>query len=122
MYKNLDEHNQSLLKEETERKSDISKATQRKDDIQKQIDSINKFNKEIIKKHANNAEQDMQSEAFLCTSKNFIQTKDEQSKYRKPTFENDARLIDWSTNELNEPREFSVKNVRDIVFSLINQS
>jgi hypothetical protein len=64
----------------------------------------------------------LQSETFLNTYKNFNQTKDEKSKYKKPTFENDAKLIDWSLNELNEPREFTLKNIRDIFFSMMNQS
>ena len=60
--------------------------------------------------------------AWLNLNKNFSQQ--ESLYYKEPTFEiplND-RKIDWDAPHLNESRTMTVKNVRDIFFSLLNTS
>ena len=45
-----------------------------------------------------------------------------EAKFNRPTFEEDDRLIDWKQEHFNQPREFTIKNIRDIFFGLLNQS
>ena len=51
--------------------------------------------------------------------RNFRQKDSEQ---KEPTYEDDMGLIDWNDKTLNEPRTLSIKNVRDIMFGILNQS
>ena len=42
--------------------------------------------------------------------------------YKAPTFEQAVVDRDWAAPCLNEPRTFTIKNIRDIFFTLLNQS
>lgn len=46
----------------------------------------------------------------------------EGCQYDKPSFETKTGGIKWSDSCFNEPRKLSIKQVRDIFFSLLNQS
>ena len=59
----------------------------------------------------------MNSEAFLNLDKNFDQ---KESQVKNPSFEAVENLIDWKKAEFQEPRAFTVKNIRDIFFGLMN--
>ena len=61
----------------------------------------------------------MNSEAYLNLEKNFDQR---ESQVNKPSFETVDSLIDWNKSEFQEPRAFTMKNIRDIFFGLMNQS
>lgn len=61
----------------------------------------------------------MNSETYLNLQKNFKQL---EAKFNRPTFESDDGLIDWKQEHFNQPREFTIKNIRDIFFGLLNQS
>jgi len=39
-----------------------------------------------------------------------------------PTYENDPLLIDWKDSKFNDMRTFNIKSMRDVFFSLLNQS
>lgn len=61
----------------------------------------------------------MISEQFLNLEKNFDQR---DSQVKKPSFESVDSLLDWKNPAFNEPRSFTLKNIRDIFFGLMNQS
>jgi len=63
--------------------------------------------------------EDLTSDDFLGLHCNFNQTYDKESDYLKPTFES-TKDIEWDQENLNEPRAFTIKNIRDIFFSLMN--
>ena len=122
MQENLERRDDNLMDEAIERKDDIKAATLRKDDLQRQIKELNAHNKSLVEHHKEKTKDDMKSEEFLNLIKNFSQNKDKDSAYQKPTFESDKKLIDWKQDVLQQPRQLSINNVRDIFFSLLNQS
>lgn len=63
---------------------------------------------------------DLKTDKGLSLEKLFNQK--EALKYPKPTFEQDEKNFDWNKKEFNEPRRFTVKNIRDIFYSLLNLS
>lgn len=83
---------------------------------------MNKYNKDKTELEFETGKDDLKEEKYLNLANNFNQTKDEDSQYKEPTFENDPKLIDWSQANLHEPRVLTIKNVRDIFFALLNQS
>lgn len=64
----------------------------------------------------------MKDKEFLNLDKNFDQTKDKDSEFKHPTFESKRQNIDWEKDIYNQPRALTIKNIRDIFFSLLNQS
>jgi transcription initiation factor IIE alpha subunit len=64
-------------------------------------------------------QDDLTSDEFLKLLQNFDQKDSEEAS---PTFEDSPSKLDWSDAKLNEPRQLTLKNVRDIFFALINQS
>jgi hypothetical protein len=61
----------------------------------------------------------LNSEQFLNLENNFVQR---NSKVQEPSFENVDSQIEWKKDVYNEPRAFTLKNIRDIFFGLMNQS
>jgi len=61
----------------------------------------------------------MKTENFLNLADNFTQ---HTSKFPEPTFECDEKYIDWNKDIFNQPRKLTIKNIRDIFFSILNQS
>lgn len=57
---------------------------------------------------------------YLNVESNFVENKLNKVAYQETTFESDDKLIDWEKKEFLETRKFSIKNIRDIFFSLMN--
>ena len=64
----------------------------------------------------------MRGDSYLALNYNFSQTDGADTMYKKPTFEQTDIDIDWENPVFHEPRAFTIKNIRDIFFSLLNQS
>jgi hypothetical protein len=73
----------------------------------------------LVDKSYSLALDDLTSEKFLNLDKGFSQ---KESAFKKPTFESDEAAFKWSKSEYKEPRIFTMKQIRDIFFSLLNQS
>ena len=82
-----------------------------------EIDDLKKYNKDITKLNKKKEADDLTSDAFLKLHANFQQKDSEQ---KEPTFEDDLGLIDWKDKKFHEPRALSIKNVRDIMFAILN--
>ena len=115
----LADHMAKIKAEEASRMLDIKNATKRKDNIQGQVDDLKNVNKTFNDTNRKKAAEDLTGEAFLKMHRNFRQKDSEQ---KEPTYEDDMGLIDWNDKSLNEPRTLSIKNVRDIMFGILNQS
>lgn len=59
---------------------------------------------------------------YLNLKGNFTQTDNENWTEDSPTFENNRHAIDWSNPVYNKFRSFNIKAIRDIFFSLLNNS
>lgn len=115
----LEDHLQLIKSEESSRIKDISDASARKDDIQSQVDGLKKYNKDQTDMHQQKGQEDLTAAEYLKLLENFDQKDSEEAS---PTFEDSPSKIDWSDAKLNEPRQLTLKNVRDIFFALMNQS
>ena len=103
--------------EEASRIKDIKSASKRKDKIQEEIDGLKKYNKDTTKLNKKKEADDLTSNEFLKIFENFRQKDSEQ---KEPTFEDNLGLIDWHDKKFHEPRALSIKNVRDIMFAILN--
>ena len=62
----------------------------------------------------------MNAEQYLNTNNNY--KKQEEDFEEAPTFEENMEQIDWTKDAYNQPRAFTMKNIRDLFFGLMNQS
>ena len=65
---------------------------------------------------------DLKDKAWLNLDGNFSQQ--ESLEYKEPTFEIpiNTKKIDWDAPHFNTSRTMTIKNIRDIFFSLLNTS
>lgn len=88
--------------------------------LQNQITGLQNLSQDKEIEVMDKGKQDLTAAEFLNLRKNFKTV--EGCEYDKVTFEAENQLIDWNKESLQEPRQLTIKNVRDIVFSLLNQS
>ena len=83
---------------------------------------LNKYNEDLVEANYEKGQEDLRSDTYLNLKANFNQDNDEDSEFRKPTYESKKDLITWRDDVFHEPRAFTLKNIRDIFFALLNQS
>ena len=82
------------------------------DDINKGLDDRKKADYEA-------GQEDLWAQNYLNVAQNFKYSEDPEHK--APTREAED-LIDWTREDFHVPRRLTIKNVRDIMFGLMNQS
>lgn len=81
---------------------------------------MNRIKKEEHEEQVKICKYDLMDKLWLNLEGNFSQQG--ALRHKEPTFEipSDSKKIDWSAPQFNTPRTMTIKNIRDIFFSLMN--